>query len=45
MLIDKDLQGDGCTAFFSSVTRQGCSIMRFPSLTEAELALLRNGFN
>ena len=44
-LIDKDLHGDGCTAFFFGDTAGVFDRLRFPSVTEAELALLRNGFN
>ena len=45
VLIHEDLHGDGCTAFFFGDTAGGFDRLRFPSVTEAEIALLRNGFN
>jgi hypothetical protein len=43
-LIDEDLHGDGCAAFFFGDTTGVFDRLPFPSATEAELAL-RNGFN
>jgi hypothetical protein len=42
-LIDEDT--GGCTVFFFGDTAGVFDRLRFPSVTEAELALLRNGFN
>lgn len=42
-LIDEDV-GGGCTVFFFGDTSGVFDRLRFPSVTEAEVALLRNGF-
>jgi hypothetical protein len=43
-LIDEDAQGVGCTVFFFGDTSGVFDRLRFPSVAEAEVALLRNGF-
>ncbi len=43
-LINEDVHGDGCTAFFFGDTSGVFDRLRFPSMAEAEIALLRNGF-
>ena len=43
-LIDEDANGAGCTALFFGDTSGVFDRLRFSSVTEAELALLRNGF-
>jgi len=43
-LIEEDANGAGCTVFLFGDTSGVFDRLRFPSVTEAELALLRNGF-
>jgi len=43
-LIDENANGAGCTAFFFGDTSGVFDRLWFPSVTEAELALLGNGF-
>ena len=43
-LIDEDAEGAGCTVFFLGDTSGVFDRLRFASVAEAEVALLRNGF-
>lgn len=43
-LIDEDGRGAGCTVFFFGDTSGVFDRLRFPSIENAEIALLRNGF-
>jgi hypothetical protein len=43
-LIDQDANGPGCTVYFFGDTAGVFDRLRFPSVAEAEVALLRNGF-
>lgn len=43
-LIDEDALGAGCTVFFFGDTSGVFDRLLFPSVAEAEVALLRNGF-
>jgi hypothetical protein len=43
-LIDEDAGGGRCTVFFFGYTSGVFDRMRFPSVAEAEVSLLRNGF-